>query len=534
MKFLKILCAFFLLVNPFVLSSSLFSGENKVYGFGEVDPLIKEKKDVDVQQRLKNVSAYSLIVLGVALPMGPVGVGIAAPLTIAGSAAYLSFTNSLYHPDTGEMGLNAEDHGSIPLNTYVDAHDVIVTKDGPDSFKWKKELIKSAKHSIEFSGSFCGGDAFFEALLLMEDKLKENREIQFRLLITPDLLHPRDKDKLKELETTYPYNFHVLLTPHIPTSVPGLALPENHVKIIIMDECYFLMGGSNFQESMLSSGEGHEEVPEDRPLFEEMSGSHWRDMDMVGKGPIAKTLRLEYYKLWAKWAFLEKEEKILVNHYTPINSIDAYVEAFELSPKKVAGVTLKAVAGSPLWTENEIMKEYCRLIDEAIQEKKSITIANMIFYPAKNLLDKIKEAIEGGCKLTIISNNLQDNASAADHIFFNMNRDGFANVYRKARECGKEENIEIYEYHVPDGMYHKKVWCIGEDISIFSSANLGTKSNLYDDELAIVIKSKEVAEQLTEVLEKDKTLSIKMGAEEIMSISSQLKGTLGILLDELM
>ncbi len=516
-----------LLLHPFALFA-----DGKSYGFGEIDPAVREKKKVDMQQRLKNTSAYSLIVLGAALPMGPLGLGLMAPLTIAGSAAFLALSDAVDHPDTAQMGLNAEDQGAIPLNTYAEGHSVIVTKDGVDSFKWKKELIKSAKHSIEFSGSFCGGEAFLEALFLMEDKLKENREIQMRLLVTPDLLQDRDKKKLKELADAYPHNFHVLLVTRIPISLRGPALPENHVKIIIMDEQYFVIGGSNFQESMLSSGEGYEVIPKNRPLFDAISGAHWRDMDMVGKGPIAKTLRLEYYKLWAKWAYIQKAETGLANYYVPINSSDAYSEAFESDPKKVSDVPLKIIAASPIWAENEITKEYCRLIENAIKNKSPLIFAHMIFSPPKELLSKIEEAIEAGCKVTILTNNLQENATVAGHFFFNMNRDGCAHVYRKAKACGQEENLEIYQYHIADGMYHKKVCCIGDDISQFGSANLGRKSHFYDDELAVVIKSKEVAEHLKEVLEKDKTLSLKIEGPEIMSISSQLKGTFGTMIEE--
>ncbi len=505
----------------------------KSYGFGEVDPVFKEQHAVNMVERVSNAATYSLLFAGIALDAGLLG-GLAAPLALAGSSLFVGYTNSLEHPSTEILGLNAECNNAPLLNQYKDGHSVIVTQDSLDSFKWKKELVKSAKHSIELSGSFCAGEAFQEILSMMEDKLKENPELQIRILCTPDLLEGKDKTRLKELESAFPFNFHVLLCDRIPVTTPGISLPENHVKIIIIDEEYFIVGGSNLQESMLSSGEGIEPERQGRTILEKLSGSNWRDMDMVSKGPAAKTLRLEFYKLWAKWAYLEKREGHLVSHYKKVDSRDAYCFAFESSADKVNDVALKIVAASPLFTNNEITKEYCRLLDEAILEKKDVTIANMIFNPPEELIDKIKLAVSSGCKVTILSTNLQENGAVSNHLFFTANRDGFIKVYKAAEDAHLGHNLEIYEYNVPDGIFHKKVWLIGDDISIFSSANLGMKSHLYDDELSIVVKSKEVADKMRQILEKDKTLSKKLQYNEILSIESVFKGAFGQLLTEFM
>lgn len=507
--------------------------KEKVYGFGEVDPEVMERKKVDIPSRVADAATYAMAFMGMALDMGVTG-GILTPLVWAGTSVFVGYSDSLDHPSTSLLGLNAEDNDALPLNTYGDNHSVIVTEDSTESFAWKKELIKSAKHSIELSGSFCAGPAFREILDLMEEKMVSNRDIQIRILCTPDLLQGADKQRLKELQEKYPDNFHLLLTAKIPITSPGVSMPEMHVKLLVVDEEYFVMGGSNLQESMLSKGDGTDLPREDRDLFEQMSGSNWRDMDMVGKGPAAKTLRLEFYKLWAKWAYLEKAEDDIVSYYTPININDAWCDTFERSAKKVNDVALKVIPTSPQWAENEISKEYVKQLDEAIAEKKDITIANMIFYPSDEIIEKIQTAIKTGCKVTIISTNLGDNAAASNKIFFGANRHGFYEVLKAAQEAHMENNLEIYEYNMPDGIYHKKTWAIGDDISIFSSSNLGQKSELYDDELSIIIKSKEVTDQVKAILEKDKQYSKKLTEEEIASIGSRLNGVFSTIMGELM
>ncbi len=512
-----------------VVNALIFADEvkNLSEGFGAVDPKIYATRHVDINERVIGAAIGALTLASAALEMGALAL-FGIPVATAVASAYSYYANTQEHPDTASLGLSTG-----KLNTYLEDHSVIATQNGAESFKWKKELLESANHSIELSGSFCAGDAFQEVLDIMERKLHANSELQIHLTSSPDLLLKADKQRLKNLQSQFPDNFHVLLTERIPTTTPGVSLPENHVKVLIVDETYFVMGGSNLQESMLSTGEGGEIPRGGRTIVEKVSGSNWRDMDMVGKGSGAQVLRREFYKLWAKWSYIEKIDKTLVNRYKPVDRRDAYCEAFEIDPRKVNDCAIKIIPSSPTFTENGIFKEYCRILEEAAEQKKDVTILNMIFYPTEDLLAKIQDVMKSGAKLTIISTNLQENGALGNQMFFGVNRNGFLDVLTAAKQSGNLENLSIYEYNIDDGIYHKKAWAIGDDITIFSSSNLGPKSGLYDDELTVVVRSKEINAQMQEVIEKDKTLSKKLTPEEITSLKSALRGFLGIFPTEL-
>lgn len=531
-KKLKLCPAGLCIIASLIFGSTAYaiSLEEKNYGFGEVDPIVKEKRDVELTKRISNGANYALLFMAAAVDS--IFGGVMLPFALIGTGSYIGFANSTEHPTTSTLGLNAEDNRALPLNTYGGGHSVVVTEDSAESFEWKKELVKSAKHIIEISGSFCGGRAFREILTIMDEKLSINRELQIRIISSFSLLQTADLEKIKELREKYPKNFHVLIIPIIFVTNPGFSDSENHVKLLVADEEYFIVGGSNLQESMLSKGDGSTIFSENRDLFEKLSGSQWRDMDMVAKGSAAKTLRLEFYKLWAKWAYLSKNEDELINYYVKLDVHDAWIDAFERSAKKVDNVDLKVIPSSPQWAENGIIKEYVKILDQAIEEQADIEIANLIFYPPQEILDKLKEAIKQGCRVTIISTNLQEHSPPSSSFAFAANRHGFINLLESAQKEFVEENLKIYEYNVPDGIYHKKILVMGNDISIFGSTNLGMRSYRYDDELSIVIKSKEVADQVKNILEKDKTYSKKLTAEEIDSFGSRLEGILGTFTSE--
>ncbi len=499
----------------------------KSEGFGAVDPKVYAERHVDINQRIINSATAALAFSAVALEMAAFAL-VGIPLVAAAATVFSLYANSQEHPDTKSMGLSTG-----KLNTYLEDHSVILTENGKESFKWKKELVESAKHSIELSGSFCAGDAFQEILDIMERKLKTNSELQIHLMSTPDLLLTADKQRLKDLQARFPDNFHVLLTERSLTTTPGVSLPENHVKVLIIDETYFVMGGSNLQESMLSTGEGKDPPRENRGILEQASGTNWRDMDMVGKGTGTQVLRREFYKLWAKWSYIDKKETSLVNRYKPVDRSDAYCEAFEIDPRKVDDCAIKIIPSSPTFAKNEILDEYCRLLDEAAAKKQDVTILNMIFYPRADVLEKIENVIKSGAKVTIISANLSEGGALGAQMFFGVNRTGFLDVLTAAKQSGHLDGLSIREYSIEDGMYHKKAWCIGDDITILSSLNLGPKSELYDDELTVIIRSKKINAYMKEVIEKDKTLSRELTPDEITSLQSSLRGFFGIFPTEL-
>lgn len=186
---------------------------------------------------------------------------------------------------------------------------IYVCRDGIETDEWKLKIISSATHSIEISGNYCGGKNFRKALKVMRKRLEDYDSLEIHILSSPELLTGKDCSAVKIIEDEFPNRFHFLRTQTLCSNVlrsgidaEGLQSRENHVKCVLVDGKYFVVGGTNFEEHMSAKGVEDQKIGITSSLYERFVLTASRDMDVCGSGEmIVDVLRKGFFDLYANW-----------------------------------------------------------------------------------------------------------------------------------------------------------------------------------------------------------------------------------------
>lgn len=370
------------------------------------------------------------------------------------------------------------------LGVYVPT-DVVISNQVEETLKWKKELIQFAEQSIELSANFAGGQVFRDVLDDIEQRMKAKPLLQVHLILSPDLLEPADKQMLNLLQSKYP-NFHCLITQRIYKK--SLCSQENHVKILIVDEKYFVTGGTGIHEKMT-----REVVPPGLasgpvPLGAKLIDKGFRDTDLIGCGDVTKTMRTQFFNLFRIW-----EHKMTGKARSRYFGMDASANvadftAFNNDTNRMQQVRLKFIVSGPEHQKNPIVEEYSRLISTA---KTTIKIGSLIFNPAA----KIRKSLKGRIKANVTIKGC-----------FNGTKKAFAHyIYAFPNRGNYNLLTHAYEYQEPDQLYHKKVMVVDTQTAVVGTANLGIKSAKHDYEAIVVMDDARVAGIVDNALDVDMT-----------------------------
>ncbi|MFQ5728745.1 MAG: phosphatidylserine/phosphatidylglycerophosphate/cardiolipin synthase family protein, partial [Waddliaceae bacterium] len=275
---------------------------------------------------------------------------------------------------------------------------------------------------------------------------------------------------------------------------------ENHVKLLVVDGKYFVVGGSGVHRNM-----NRESLPAGVKEKNKSLGSRglektFRDTDVVGCGQVAKGLRGQFFNLYHKWAVrMGKTMEASEGRFFKLddNKPFANCERFHEETSLHKGVPLKYVVGGPEHAErNPITREYAELIRSA---KSEVRLANLMFIPAPEIISalqflrkkpgvKVKGYFCGrgkGCKFV----TLPLTATAHQHY-------GLVD--------------SVYEYTKARQLLHKKVATFDTDTAVVGTYNLSKKSDLHDEELVLVMKSEGVVEEIKRALDQDAANSRKI------------------------
>jgi phosphatidylserine/phosphatidylglycerophosphate/cardiolipin synthase-like enzyme len=244
---------------------------------------------------------------------------------------------------------------------------------------------------------------------------------------------------------------------------------------------------------------------------------------------MAKMLRQNFHKFYALWENYNKtsifennpETFAQRNHYFSVTHPTS-VEKFDQSERRrtLQNGQIKMIFGGPHQKQNEITKEYARIIREA---KEEIVIANLYFCPVEPIFKALIDAVKRNVKLTVITNGVSAVAPSYTKFFCWANRIHYLPLFygktfhfwhANSLATLPIKNTHIFEYHVRDILLHKKMMIVDDKISIIGSYNLGPRSDLGDYELILEIDSKEVASDLRKVHEKDLKYSREISVDE--------------------
>jgi phosphatidylserine/phosphatidylglycerophosphate/cardiolipin synthase-like enzyme len=416
---------------------------------------------------------------------------------------------------------------AIPLCAWAtvpsDKNAIIVCENSLEMLSWDLDFVSKANYSIEFSPNFTGGTVFRSCMEAFEKRMKQVPTLQVYVLAAPNLLEAPDLAMIDRFQKEYPHQFHLQYSDTIFAALPDYLTFDNHVKCMIIDEYYFSAGGTNFDEFQCVEGTT---APVNRRvsdnLAREMIPGGQRDQDVVGRGPIAKQIREEFYKLYALW-----------NHYTTTYEFDRfpehfannsylfpiperhhpYLERFEKSNVLRAPASVELLLSIPLEKENPITNEYERLILEA---KQSIVIANLYLNPDEALVNALMSAVNRGIEMQIVTNGSWEGSPNFGCLIAWANRLNYVPcLYGRTFHFWQKGmiadtpllNTRIFEYQVGDTFLHKKVMVVDKRYTMVGSYNLGKRSNRGDYEMNLLIDSEEVASDFLKVIERDKTFS---------------------------
>ncbi len=415
-----------------------------------------------------------------------------------------------------------------------EANSIIVCENGVEMFQWDLDFVRKAEQSIEISAVFLGGDIARELFKVLDERLTQVPHLQVYLLTSPYLLEPIDWEMLKALQAKYPRNLHVEHATTITIMWPDIAGIDNHIKMFIVDEKYFSSGGTNLDYPQCSEGTfTPERKTKDKisPLCDSLP-SGMRDQDIVGKGALAKDLRISFYKLYALWEDFNKTNILKrdpehfknQNAYFPVTK-QGQVARFDNSERQrfIAPSHIKKTIGGPHQEKNTITDRYVQLIKEAKQE---IVIENLYFFPTDAIFKALLDAVNRGIKLTVVTNGISDISPEYSSLFCWATRMQYVpvlygNTYHfwDAWDLPNKpiKNTRIFEYHVRDVLLHKKAMIVDRKKSIVGSYNLGTRSDMGDYEMIIEMDSAEIAEDILKVFQRDLQVSREVSPAEARS-----------------
>lgn len=390
---------------------------------------------------------------------------------------------------------------------------------------WDLDFLNQATQSIEFGAYVSGGKVFYAIMDKIKRRLEVCPDLQVYVLASPSMFQESDKEIVSYLSENYPSNFHIQYSNYIFSFFTESATIENHMKFLVVDEHYFSVGGTNFHENLCTEGTTTPSRKEGESIVEAGLPAGTRDQDVVGKGPVAKDLRVMFHKIFAMWEhYFETREHIVDpelfsdnNYYRELRkNTRPYAKRFEKSENLIKTSSIRMIYSGSMHCPNKITEEYVRLIDNS---KEEISIGNFYSAPVKPIFNALLNAVNRNVDLTVITNGTWENSPHYCKFIGWSNRMRYVPFYygREYHFWEKSEaasdklfNTRIYEYHVNDILYHKKLMVVDRRYVVIGSYNLGMKSDSYDYELVLVIDSEEAAKNVLKVLEKDKKFSTEM------------------------
>ncbi|HEV3270100.1 MAG TPA: phospholipase D-like domain-containing protein [Candidatus Rhabdochlamydia sp.] len=379
-----------------------------------------------------------------------------------------------------------------------------------ESFAWKKELIQAAKHNIVLSGNYCGGKAFDEILSIIKAQLEKKPRLKVVILSSNKFIDQSNHEKINHLTATYSDRFQLIESPDIWTIGEKVKLSTNHSKILSIDYGkYFILGGSGIEDKYAYNdglNDKHVSSSSHTGLLHKILPRSFRDEDFVfydekGYEGAGGRVHLEAIQLAYAWMHYNKSqekgtvtEKILldqgINQPPPI--VDTMIDRFHQSSKLNQDVETKILFTGPENTNNIFEKELIMQFDQA---KERIVIDHMYFHPSQAIFDALVNAANRGIAITLITNGYDKNSPMGHKAFGPRNR---FNYLALKNEVHKEyqENMNTYEFRVPQTTLHKKVIVV-DDTVIAGSSNFGYKSlgPNSDHEINFIGKSPSFAER---------------------------------------
>lgn len=323
--------------------------------------------------------------------------------------------------------------------------------------------IKDAKHHIHLEYFNFRNDTINARLLgLLAQKVKEGVEVRAMFDAFGNISNnsPLKKDDLEAIRAT---GIEIVKTDPIEFPWINHMFARDHRKIVVIDGKTAYTGGINVADYYL---EGIEGVGE------------WRDMHSKVQGEAVNELQRIFLDMWCQ----ETGERIEGVEYYPLQELES-------------GTDIAVVDRWPHKTPERMRNAYANAVNAA---KDSVIIISPYFVPLRNVRKAIEKALDDSVKVTILLSEKGD---------LPMIPDGVWRVAYKLMKRG----ADVYIY--ADGFNHSKVMCVDGSYCTIGSANLNSRSLMYDYETNLFIFGKEDTDELYHYIDLDKQKSYKLTKE---------------------
>lgn len=407
------------------------------------------------------------------------------------------------------------------LPATTNGNSILITDHGRESIDWKLHLLKNAKESIEFSGNFCGGEVFRKALDNTRFALEHSPSLRAQFLLSEDNLEKMDRVLLKALAQDFPERFTYLITKRMFRLFP-FCIFENHVKMLVVDEKYYVVGGTNFYPGVDTRGDGSD-IATKKKSWTTLAGlvmsPYYRDFDLVGRGHMAgKHLRKEFYQLFDKWNRNMRRSDRKALSYFPIVKESSFIKEFDANSRLIHDVALKVLRSDPKKKRNIISEELVKLIN-SLNCSQKIFIGNFFFNLSDPMFVALSEAVNRHIEVKVITNGMLKTSPKSSYVF--------CHPHRMLSWALTKNQFQGYEFAVPQTTYHTKAIVIG-DSALVGSYNLGPRSEYSDDEIGLLIESPACSKAIEERLTRDIPLSkpVPSPSQVIMPKVQKLAGVI--------
>lgn len=351
-----------------------------------------------------------------------------------------------------------------------DKNDVVLLKNGKETFKAINEALKNAKKFIHLQYYMIeDGEILSEIIEILAQKIKENIEVRiiYDTLGSFDL-NKSTKQKLKDIG--------VELYPETPFKYGSFIFSlnfRNHRKIAIIDNEIGFTGGVNISDEYITD--------------DEVLGI-WQDTHLQIKGCAVNSIHKSFLKdfYYASDQDLTKDEKYI-------------------TPCDFAGNTkLQIVSGGPDYEQSVVMQQYLSFINLA---EKSISVLNPYFIPTFSILEAFKMAALSGVNVTLLLPKKSDSKVASYSMY---------SYFEDLLKAG----VNIY---LRDDFSHSKVVFIDDEIISVGSTNFDCRSFEHNYELNAILYDEKITAEVKKEFEERKHNAHKIEYQEFRKRSVKQK-----------
>ena len=335
---------------------------------------------------------------------------------------------------------------------YTNNNDVVMLDGAHEKFDSLFNDIRNAKHHVHLEYFNFRNDSINSVLIeLLAEKAAEGVEVRamfdaFGNMSNDSPLKRRDLEEIRakgiEIIKFDPINF------------PWLNhFARDHRKIVIIDGKIGYIGGINVADYYLDGIEGV---------------GKWRDMHSRVEGEAVHELQKIFLSMWEE----QGGGRIEGEAYYPV-------------PDVAGKADVAVVDRWPCRTPKRMRRAYANAIHAA---KDSIILVNPYFIPTPIIRNALEKAIDDGVKVSIVISEKGDIPMVPDGVW----RVGYQLMKRGAK---------VYMY--TGGFNHSKVMCVDGKYCTIGSANLNSRSLMYDYETNLFVIGKEDCRELYELIEDD-------------------------------